>query len=119
MILRKTYLETLKSFKDTDVIKVIIGIRRCGKSVLLKQYRDLLDKNSQIIKINFESVIYDDIKNYKDLYHYIMDKTDKTKKVYLLLDEIQRIESWEKALSSFQVDLDCDIYITGSNAYLL
>lgn len=119
MILRKTYLKMLQSFKDIDVIKVITGIRRCGKSVLLEQYRQLLDKDAQIIKINFESIIYDDIKNYKDLYDFIMNKADITKKVYLLLDEIQRIDSFEKALSSFQVDLDCDIYITGSNAYLL
>lgn len=119
MILRKTYLDKLIAFKNTDVIKVITGIRRCGKSVLLEQYGHLLNADDQIVRMNFESVIYDDIKDYKDLYHFIVEKIDKTKKAYLLLDEIQRVEGWEKALSSFQVDLDCDIYITGSNAYLL
>ena len=108
--------------KDTEFIKVITGVRRSGKSTLLLMFKDYLLNNNvkeeNIININFESAIYDDIKNYKDLYQYIKDKIKK-EKVYLLLDEVQNIESWEKAINSFKVDFDIDIYITGSNAYLL
>jgi|LGOV01.1.fsa_nt_gb predicted AAA+ superfamily ATPase len=119
MIKRERYLKQLLDFKHTEVIKVITGIRRCGKSVLMSQFCELIDEGSQIININFESILYDSIKNYEDLYNYVTDRVDKNKKVYLLLDEIQRVKGWEKALASFQVDFDADIYITGSNAYLL
>ena len=122
MILRKTYLKKLIDAKDTEFIKVITGVRRSGKSTLLLMFKDYLInngiKNDNIIYINFESAIYDDIKNYKDLYNYINNKI-KSDKVYILLDEIQNVESWEKAINSFKVDFDVDIYITGSNAYLL
>ena len=122
MILRKTYLKKLIDAKDTEFIKVITGVRRSGKSTLLLMFKDYLInngiKNDNIIYINFESAIYDDIKNYKDLYNYIKDKI-KNDKVYVLLDEVQNVESWEKAINSFKVDFDVDIYITGSNAYLL
>lgn len=119
MILRKHYLNQLIGFKDTNLIKVITGIRRCGKSVLLQQFADTLDDTSQKKYINFESLQFDGITDYKKLYDYVMNAIDKSKKLYLFLDEVQRVESWEKALSSFMVDLDVDIYITGSNAYLL
>lgn len=122
MILRKTYLKKLIDAKDTEFIKVITGVRRSGKSTLLLMFKDYLInngvKNDNIIYINFESAIYDDIKNYKDLYNYISNKI-KSDKVYILLDEVQNVESWEKAINSFKVDFDVDIYITGSNAYLL
>ena len=122
MILRKTYLKKLIDAKDTEFIKVITGVRRSGKSTLLLMFKDYLInngiKNDNIIYINFESAIYDDIKNYKDLYNYIINKI-KNDKVYVLLDEVQNVESWEKAINSFKVDFDVDIYITGSNAYLL
>lgn len=122
MILRKTYLKKLIDAKDTEFIKVITGVRRSGKSTLLLMFKDYLInngiKNDNIIYINFESAIYDDIKNYKDLYNYINNKI-KSDKVYILLDEVQNVESWEKAINSFKVDFDVDIYITGSNAYLL
>ena len=122
MILRKTYLKKLIDTKDTEFIKVITGVRRSGKSTLLLMFKDYLINNGiktdNIIYINFESAIYDDIKNYKDLYNYISKKI-KSDKVYILLDEVQNVESWEKAINSFKVDFDVDIYITGSNAYLL
>ncbi len=122
MIIRDNYLKIMIGAKDTEFIKVITGVRRSGKSTLLLMFKDyLLDngvKEANIIHINFESAIYDDIKDYKDLYNYVKDKIKKDK-VYLLLDEVQNVESWEKAINSFKVDFNIDIYITGSNAYLL
>ena len=110
------------SAKDMEFIKVITGVRRSGKSTLMLMFKDYLLKNNineeNIIHMNFESAIFDNIKNYKDLYNYVKDRIKKDK-VYLLLDEVQNIESWERAINSFQVDFDIDIYITGSNAYLL
>lgn len=122
MIIREKYLKRMIDAKDTEFIKVITGVRRSGKSTLLLMFKDYLVhhhvKEENIIHINFESAMYDDIKNYKDLYQYIQKKIGKDK-VYLLLDEVQNVEAWEKAINSFKVDFDIDIYITGSNAYLL
>ncbi len=122
MIIRKRYLNKMIDAKDTEFIKVITGVRRCGKSTLLMMFKEYLlnsgVEEERIIYINFESAKYDDIKNYKDLYSYVKDRI-KNKKMYLLLDEVQNVEMWEKAINSFKVDFDIDIYITGSNAYLL
>ena len=122
MIIREKYLNKMIMLKDTEYIKVITGLRRSGKSTLMLMYKDYLLNNQvkedNIIYINFESAMYDDIKNYKDLYQFVKDKIRKDK-IYLLLDEVQNVESWEKAINSFKVDFDIDIYITGSNAYLL
>lgn len=122
MIIREKYLNKMIMLKDTEFIKVITGLRRSGKSTLMLMYKDYLLNNQvkedNIIYINFESAMYDDIKNYKDLYQFVKDKIRKDK-IYLLLDEVQNVESWEKAINSFKVDFDIDIYITGSNAYLL
>ena len=122
MIIRENYLKKMIEAKDTEFIKVITGVRRSGKSTLLLMYKEyLLNTNiddNNIIYINFESAKYDDIKSYKDLYKYVKEKIKK-EKVYLLLDEVQNVESWEKAINSFKVDFNIDIYITGSNAYLL
>lgn len=122
MIIRDAYLQKLIDFQDKNVIKVITGIRRCGKSVLLQQFRDHLVSSGistdKIILINFESLQYENIANYKSFYDYIHDLIHEGR-YYLLLDEIQVVEHWEKALASFQVDFDCDIYITGSNAFLM
>ena len=122
MVIREKYLKKMIDSKDTEFIKVITGIRRSGKSTLLLMFKDYLLKNGvkkeNIIHINFESGIYDNIKNYKDLYQYVKEKI-KNNKIYLLLDEVQNVESWEKAINAFKVDFDIDIYITGSNAYLL
>ncbi len=122
MIIRDSYLKRMVEAKDTEFIKVITGVRRSGKSTLLLMFKDYLlnekVKEENIIHLNFESAKYDDIRNYKDLYKFVADKIKKDK-VYLLLDEVQNVEAWEKAINSFKVDFDIDIYITGSNAYLL
>lgn len=122
MIIRDNYLNRMIDAKDTEFIKVITGVRRSGKSTLLLMFKDYLLNNGvkedNIIHINFESAMYDEIKSYKDLYKFIKEKI-KGDRVYLLLDEVQNVYSWEKAINSFKVDFDIDIYITGSNAYLL
>lgn len=122
MISRVACLQKLVDFRDKQVIKVITGIRRCGKSVLLQQFRDHLVSSGvdpdKIILINFESLQYENILNYRSFYDHIRNQI-RQGRYYLLLDEIQVVEHWEKAIASFQVDFDCDIYITGSNAFLM
>lgn len=122
MLKRDKYLDQLIEVKDLNLIKVITGVRRCGKSTLLLQYKDYLLENgikdSDILYMSFESAKWYEIKDYKDLYNYIKTKYHN-RKVYLLLDEVQNVEDWEKAVNSLLVDINCDIYITGSNAYLL
>ena len=122
MIIREKYLNKLIDTKDTEFIKVITGVRRSGKSMLLLMYKDYLINNGvkekNIIHINFESTIYDDIKDYKELYNYIKNKLSEGKN-YILLDEVQNVIKWQKAINSLNIDFDVDIYITGSNAYLL
>ena len=120
MIIRNNYLNRLIEAKDTEFIKVITGVRRSGKSTLLLMFKEYLLKNkiNNIIHINFESAIYDEIKNYKDLYNYIKKRLTN-EKTYILLDEVQNVEKWEKAINSINIDFNVDIYITGSNAYLL
>lgn len=122
MVIRENYLNTLIDAKDTEFIKVITGVRRSGKSTLLLMYKEYLLNNnvneSEIIHINFESAMYDYIRNYKDLYEEIKSKLSK-RKTYILLDEVQNVKEWEKAINSLNVDFNVDIYITGSNAYLL
>ena len=122
MIIREKYLNKMISAKDTEFIKVITGVRRSGKSTLMLMFKEYLLNNGvneeNIIHVNFESAMYDDIRNYKDLYKFVKENI-KEGKMYLLLDEVQNVESWEKAINSFKVDFNIDIYITGSNAYLL
>lgn len=122
MLKREHYLNQLIESKDLNLIKVITGVRRSGKSTLLLQYKDyLISQNVQeknIIYMNFESADWYNIKTYEDLYSYIKENIN-TGKNYILLDEVQNIDKWEKAVNSLLVDIDCDIYITGSNAYLL
>lgn len=122
MIIREKYLNQLIEAKDLNLIKVITGVRRSGKSTLLLQFKDYLTNNGidkdNIIYMSFESAEWYDIKNYRNLYNYIKSKYNG-KKLYLLLDEVQNIEEWEKAVNSFLVDIDADIYVTGSNANLL
>ena len=124
MIKRNLYLEEIKKYMNKPLIKVITGMRRSGKSMILKLIQEEL-KNDEIdekniIYINFESLIFMDIKDFETLYKYIIEKTDNISgKIYILLDEIQEVKGWEKAINSFLVDLDVDIYITGSNANLL
>ncbi len=120
---RPLYLDKLIDFKDQDVIKVITGIRRCGKSSLLELFAKHLKSNGvsekNILQINFESLQYGNM-TYQELYDFVKQKVSEIKgKFYLLFDEIQKIAQWELAINSIKVDLDVDIYITGSNAYLL
>ena len=119
---RDLYLKKLIAFQDTEPVKVITGIRRCGKSSLLKlMIQHLLDSGvsaEQIVEMNFESHEYRGLTS-DGLYNYIKAMADPGKHMYLFFDEIQRVPAWEEAVNSFRVDLDCDIYITGSNAYLL
>lgn len=124
MIKRDLYLNKIKNFIDKPVVKVITGMRRSGKSMILKLIsQELLEKgisSQNIIYINFESLMFSELTEFKILYKYIIEKSQTLiGKVYILLDEIQEVEYWEKAINSFMVDLDCDIYITGSNANLL
>ena len=124
MIKRNLYLEEIKKYINKPIIKVITGMRRSGKSMILKLIKEELQNigivKENIIYINFESLIFMDIKDFEALYKHIIEKTsDKKGKIYILLDEIQEVKGWEKAINSFLVDLDVDIYITGSNANLL
>ena len=124
MIKRNLYLEEIKKYMNKPIIKVITGMRRSGKSMILKLIQEELENvgiiKENIIYMNFESLIYIDIKDFETLYKHIIEKTfNKKGKIYILLDEIQEVKGWEKAINSFLVDLDIDIYITGSNANLL
>jgi hypothetical protein len=123
MIERSKYLEKLNSFRDKKLIKVITGIRRCGKSTLLNIFQDYLlqngvDKN-QIISINFENPEYEDLKDYKALYKYIENHLIPNKKNYIFLDEIQNVADYQKAVDGLYIKENVDLYITGSNAYFL
>ena len=119
---RDRYLKKLIGFQDTEPVKVITGIRRCGKSSLLKlMIRHLQETGigqEQIVEMNFESHDFRSMTS-DEVYHYVKEKAIPGKRMYLFFDELQRIDAWEDAVNSFRVDLDCDIYITGSNAYLL
>lgn len=123
MLKREKYLSQIREFYDADLIKVIIGIRRCGKSVLLKQIMEELKDSGiddgHIIYINFEDVEYSFIEDYLNLNKYIKDKIKDNKKYYLLFDEIQLVEKWEKVINSFKATLNVSVFITGSNSKLL
>ncbi len=122
MVERKEYLEELKRWKEKDLIKVVTGIRRCGKSTLFDLFIDYL-KNSgisekQIIKINLEDADYD-FKDYKELYDYIKDRLISDKMNYVFLDEVQNVPEFQRAVDGLYIKKNVDVYITGSNAYLL
>ncbi len=123
MILRPTYINDIIPFIDKSQIKIITGIRRSGKSVVLRLLKEELlrreIKEEQIITINFESFVYSELTKAQNLYEFVKEKIKKSQKYYLLLDEIQEVEEWEKAVNSFLVDFDVDIYLTGSNSHLL
>lgn len=123
MIERAEDLKKLERFKDKDLIKIVTGIRRCGKSTLLEMFKNyLLDngvKEEQIISLNLEDLKYSFIQNYMDLYDYINEKLSSKKKNYVFIDEIQLIENFQKAVDSLYINKNVDLYITGSNANLL
>lgn len=122
MIQRPEYLEELKRWKDKDLIKVVTGIRRCGKSTLFELFINYLKEENisadQIIHINLEDADYD-FKDYKELYNYINSKIDTNKKYYIFLDEVQNVPLFQKAVDGLYIKKNTDVYITGSNAYLL
>ncbi|MCD8227057.1 MAG: ATP-binding protein [Bacteroides ovatus] len=119
---RDLYLDKMIAFQDTEMIKVITGIRRCGKSSLMKLMISYLKEsgipNRQILEMNFESMAFANMTP-RDFYEYVKERVIPEKRMYLFFDEVQRIIGWENAVNSFRVDFDSDIYITGSNAYLL
>ena len=123
MIERNEYLQKLIAFKDKKLIKVVSGIRRCGKSTLLEIYQDYLIKNGidlcQIIYINFEDPDNEELTDYKKLYEYIKAKLVPKKTTYIFLDEIQAVNDYQKAIDGLFIKKNTDIYITGSNAYFM
>ena len=123
MIPRNEYLNILKRFKDKELIKVITGIRRCGKSTLLEIYKDYLLNNGitedQIISINLEDLKFNFIEDYMSLYNYINENLKANKKNYIFIDEVQKIAEFQKAVDSLYIKKNVDLYITGSNANLL
>lgn len=123
LINRPQYLNQLIQNKDVDLVKIVTGIRRCGKSSLLDLFHKYLIENgvpdAHIIHMNMESLRYRDLTNYLFFYDYVSKRISPDGKTYLIFDELQAVEHWEKAIESFRLDFDVDIYITGSNAYLL
>ena len=120
---RKEYLDFLVKSKDRQIIKVVSGVRRCGKSTLFEIYKDFLLENgvekNQIISINFEDMDYEELTDYKKLYEYIKSKMIEDKKNYIFLDEIQHVDKFEKVVDSLFIKENTDLYITGSNAYFM
>ena len=119
---RENYFSILKNFKDQQIIKVITGIRRCGKSTLLEMFQDYLKETGvdekQIISINFENSDYEELQDRKKLYEYIKERLVQGSKTYIFLDEIQNVAEFEKTVDSLFINKNIDLYITGSNAYL-
>ena len=123
MIERPYYLNELISFKDKEVIKIVTGIRRCGKSTLIDLYIDYLLSNgidkSQVTHINLEDYEFDKMKTYNDLYEYIDSKLIKDKMNYIFIDEVQKISDFQKAVDALYIKKNVDLYIIGSNSKLL
>ena len=123
MIERKNYLEKLIAWKDEQVIKVVTGIRRCGKSTLLDLYKEYLKKSGvedgQIVAVNFEDLDNEALQDYKALYAYLSDRLCSGKMTYIFLDEIQKVEGFEKVADSLYIKENVDLYMTGSNSWLL
>jgi len=122
-VFRSEYLDFLIRSKDRNIIKVVSGVRRCGKSTMFELFREYLLENGvkkeQIISINFEELEYENLCSYRKLYDFVMKKVKSGEKYYLFLDEIQNVDKFEKAVDSFFVKKNIDVYITGSNAYFM
>lgn len=120
---RKEYLEKLIAWKDKKLIKIVTGVRRCGKSMLLEIYQNYLKQHNvekeQIIAINFENLDFEELTDYKKLYNYLKDHLVTNKMTYIFLDEIQNVPDFPKVLDSLYIKNNVDIYVTGSNAYML
>lgn len=123
MIQRNDYLESLNSFREKQLIKVVTGIRRCGKSTLFELYQEHLQRcgitPEQIISFNFEDGEYADIEDNRDLYHLVKERLTPDKINYIFLDEVQHVSNFQKAVDALFIKKNCDVYITGSNACLL
>ncbi|MGN1418243.1 MAG: ATP-binding protein [Acutalibacteraceae bacterium] len=123
LIQRTEYLNKLFALKDKHIIKIVTGIRRCGKSTLLKLYQQMLLEqgisDKQIISVNFEDLAFEELTDYKKLYAYITEKLSEDEPTYIFLDEIQNVEKFPKVVDSLFLKPNVDIYITGSNAYML
>lgn len=123
MIQRKEYLKKLIAFRDKQLIKVVTGVRRCGKSTLLKMYQEWLREQgveaSRIISINFEDIDYEELTDYKKLYDYLKEHLNSERMTYIFLDEIQNVADFPKVVDSLYIKNNVDIYMTGSNAYML
>lgn len=123
VIERKEYLEKLIAWKDKKIIKIVTGVRRCGKSMLLKIYQNYLKEqgaeDGQIIEINFEDLDFEELTDYKKLYAYLKERLVEGKMTYIFLDEIQNVQNFPKTLDSLYIKDNVDIYVTGSNAYML
>lgn len=123
MIERNLYIEQIEKYSDSNLIKIITGIRRCGKSTILLLLRERLIAKGilteQIIYINFESFKYAELKTAPNLYKYVSEQINSNQRYYILLDEIQEVVDWEKCINSLSVDYNSDIYLTGSNSHIL
>ena len=123
MILRRTYIEKIMPYADAPFVKILSGVRRCGKSTILKMIVEELKKRGvpedRILTYNFDSLQHEDIKAAKSLYEAIKQRLSPDSKTYLFLDEIQEVKSWEKAVNSFMTDFNVDIYVTGSNSRMM
>ena len=123
LLQRKEYLDKLIAFRDKQIIKIVTGIRRCGKSTLLRLYQDWLKaqgvSENQIISINFEDMDYEELTDYKKLYAYLKERLVRDNMTYIFLDEIQHVDNFPKVVDSLYIKEKVDIYMTGSNAYML
>lgn len=122
IIKRELYLSQIRKYYDVDLIKVLTGVRRCGKSIILKQIMEELSRENpenHIIYINFEDFEYEEIDTAKKLHEHIKSLIIDSDKYYLFFDEIQHVKDFEKVIASFKATLNCSIFITGSNSHLL
>ena len=123
MIIRKKYLNQLIAFQDKDLVKVVTGVRRCGKSTLLEMMGNHLRaqgvSEERLVMLKMESMEFDAVKTYRELYDLIRGRVEGVQHPYIFLDELQEVTGWERAVNALRVDIDCDLYITGSNAHLL